>query len=298
MQVPTLNYVKRCAKKNVGARPIVELFPMDTVVSINMKEIDTFDQQGYVIVKNLLSQFDIEKLARIVDRIYAQWLSENRADFIEHRLVNMHTLTDSRYFVGRKAERLLFFQAIASNKLTQLIDNMFGDGIYFHNTQLFFNPFENKKLPYWHRDMQYSPIDDAILKNEQQNMVSLHVRIPLIQEQGIELIPGTHKRWDTELERDVRLELNGRKNSEDLPDSVLIELTPGDALIFSAQMIHRGNYRLNESRKSLDLCIGKYHPLTSVYINKNALPDIAELDKIENNRWFRVACGLMADNKM
>ncbi len=260
-----------------------------------MKEADTFNHQGYVIVKNLFSQFDIEKLARIVDRIYAQWLSENRADFIEHKLVNMHTLTDPRYFVDRKAERLLFFQTIASNRLTQLIDSMFGDGIYFHNTQLFFNPFENKRLPYWHRDMQYSPIDDSILKNEQQIMVSLHVRIPLSNEQGIELIPGTHKRWDTELERDVRLELNARKNSEDLPGSVLIELTPGDVLIFSAQMIHRGNYRLNKSRKSLDLCIGKHHPLTSAYIDKRALPDAAELDKIENNRWYRIAHELAAD---
>ncbi len=271
---------------------------MDSAGSINMKEIDTFDQQGYVIAKNLLGQFDIEKLARIIDRIYAQWLSENHADFIEHKLVNMHTLTDPRYFAGHETERLLFFQTIASNRLTQLIDGMFGDGIYFHNAQLFFNPFENKRQPYWHRDMQYSSIDDCILKNEQQNMVSLHVRIPLIPEQGIELIPGTHKRWDTELERDVRLELNGRKNSEDLPGSVLIELAPGDILIFSAQMIHRGNYRLNESRKSLDLCIGKHHPLTSGYIDKNALPDRTDLDKIENNRWYRIARELTAAGKI
>ena len=254
-----------------------------------MKETETFDDQGYVIVKKIFSQPDIEKLAKIVDRVYDQWLSENRVDFIEHRLVNMHALTSPRYFVDHEAERLLFFQTIASNGLTQLMNSMFGDDIYFHNTQLFFNPFENKRLPYWHRDMQYSLIDDAILKNEQRNMVSLHVRIPLIPEQGVELIPGTHKRWDTELERDVRLELNGHKNSEDLPDSVLTELAPGDVLIFSAQMIHRGNYCLNESRKALDLCIGKQHPLTSTYIDKNILPNVGELDKIENNQWYKIA---------
>ncbi len=210
----------------------------------------------------------------------------------------MNTLSDPHYFVGYKAQRLLFFQTIASHRLTQIIDSMFDDGIYFHNTQLFFNPLENKRLPYWHRDMQYSPIDDSVLKNEQQNMVSLHVRIPLIQEQGIELIPGTHKRWDTELEREVRLELNGHKNSEDLPGSVLIELMPGDVLIFSAQMIHRGNYRLNESRKSLDLCIGKQHPLTSTYIDENALPNVDELDKIVNNRWYKNARAVATNNAM
>ena len=262
-----------------------------------MKETETFDYQGYVIIKNLFSQADIEKLTKIVDRIYEQWLKENCADLIEQKLVNMHSLTSPRYFEGREDERLVFFQTIASNRLTKLLNSMFGDKIYFHNTQLFFNPVEHKRLPYWHRDMQYSPIDDAILKNEQQNMVALHARIPLVQEKGVELIPGTHKRWDTELERNVRLELNGHKNSEDLPGSVLIELTPGDVLIFSAQMIHRGNYRLNKSRKALDLCLGKYHPFTSKYIDDSTLPNIGELDQIVNNQWYKVAREIAVNNK-
>jgi len=254
-----------------------------------MREAKTFDSQGYLIVKNLFSAPEIEKLTTIVDRIVDQWLSENRADVINHQLINMHSLTNPRYFESRETERLLFFQMLAAKQLTKLLDSMFGDGIYFHNTQLFFNPFEHSKRPYWHRDMQYSPIDDAVQKNEQLNMLPLHVRISLIREQGIELIPGTHNRWDTDLERDVRLELNGHKNSEDLPGAVLISLEPGDILIFSAQMIHRGNYHLNTSRKALDLCVGKEHPLTSTYLDANNLPTINELDRIENNQWYKAA---------
>jgi hypothetical protein len=189
----------------------------------------------------------------------------------------------------------LFFQMLASDKLTKRLDGIFGDGLYFHNTQLFFNPLENGKLPYWHRDMQYSPIDDAVLKNEQQRMLPLHVRIPLIREQGIELIPGTHKRWDNEQEKNVRLELNGHKNSEELPDAVLIDLVPGDILIFSAQMLHRGNYHLNTSRKALDLCIGKEHPLTSTYLDASNLPTIGELVQIENNHWYTAAQAIVAN---
>ena len=182
--------------------------------------------------------------------------------------------------------------------MPKLLGSLFGDELYFHNTQLFFNPFENERLPYWHRDMQYSPIDDSILEHEQQNMVSLHVRIPLVHEKGVELIPETHKRWDTEQERNVRLELNGHKNSEDLPGAVLVELAPGDVMIFSAQMIHRGNYSLNESRKALDLCIGKPHPFTSKYINEIVLPSGDELDKIENNQWYKLAKEIAAHHKM
>ena len=263
-----------------------------------MKTTETFDYQGYMVAKNLFSQLDIETLTKIVDRIHDQWLNENRADFIEHKLVNMHSLTNPRYFANHEPERLLFFQTIASNRLVKLLNSMFGDEVYFHNTQLFFNPFENQRLPYWHRDMQYSPIDDSILKDEQQKMVNLHVRIPLIQEKGVELIPVTHKRWDTEIERNVRLEMNGHKNSEDLPGAKLIELKPGDVLIFSAQMIHRGNYHLNQSRKALDLCVGKHHPFTSKYIDECTLPNTDELEQIVNNQWYKMAREIVANNKM
>ena len=66
-----------------------------------MKITETFDYQGYVVAKNLFSQSDIETLTTIVDRIHAQWLNENLADFIEHKLVNMHSLTSPRYFEGQ-----------------------------------------------------------------------------------------------------------------------------------------------------------------------------------------------------
>ncbi|MEN3362906.1 MAG: hypothetical protein V7606_180, partial [Burkholderiales bacterium] len=182
-----------------------------------------------------------------------------------------------------------FFECLAPEKLTEILERMFGSDIYFHNTQLFFNPSDSKKLPYWHRDLQYSPIDDATQAKEQRNMLSLHVRIPLIRETGVELIAGTHRRWDTELETDVRFERNGHRNSEELPGSELIELDPGDVLVFDAQMIHRGSYRLNETRKSLDLCVGKPHPFTSAYLDESVLPDEQEMNRIPNNLWYRRA---------
>jgi hypothetical protein len=250
---------------------------------------DTCDRDGYVVARGLLSSAEIGELAKIVNRVHAQWLAENRPDFEKHGLINMHSLTSPRYFEGRGEERLAFFRALAPGRLTALVDGLFGDGIYFHNTQLFFNPFEGKRLPYWHRDMQYTQIADAVLESEQKNMVSLHVRIPLSAEKGVELIPGSHRRWDTGRERNVRLELDGHRNSEDLPGGVLIDLEPGDVLIFSAQMLHRGNYRMNESRLALDLCVGKAHPLLTDCLDERVLPTPGELERIENGGWYKAA---------
>lgn len=255
----------------------------------NMESAETYRQQGYLVVKALFSPSEVDALSKIVDRIHGQWLKENHSSYIEQRLVNMHSLTHPRYFEQHHAERLRFFQLLSAKQLTTLLADLFGEEIYFHNTQLFFNPHQNSRQPYWHRDMQYSPIDDADLQAEQPNMLALHIRIPLLPETGIELIPGSHHRWDTELERNVRLELNGHTNSESLPNSVRIGLEPRDILIFDAQMLHRGNYQLNPRRKALDLCVGRPHRYTTQYLDTDNLPTSAELDAIENKQWYKLA---------
>ncbi len=251
-----------------------------------------YEAKGFAVVRQWLDRQAIDALAGEAGRIHAQWMTDNRVHYVAERLVNMHSLTAVRYF-SDATQRIRFFELIASERLTALVDGMFGEGIYFHNTQLFFNPHENSRLPYWHRDLQYSPISDDEQAREQRNMLSLHVRIPLLPERGLEIIPGTHRRWDTALEADVRGECNGRLNSEDLPDAELVCVEPGDVVIFDAQMIHRGNYALNPERKALDLCVGRAHPFTLRYLDANVLPSGDELERIRNNAWYRHASQLL-----
>ena len=257
-----------------------------------------FEDKGYVVLNNFFEQDELDKIAPIVDRIYGQWQGKNHHALIEQQLINMHSLTHPDYFQGCRHERLRFFELIAPCKLTDALAHLFNTDIYFHNTQLFFNPHSQDKQPYWHRDLQYSPIDDTIQAAEHSSLLSLHVRIPLVVEKGVELIPDTHRRWDTELERNVRFELNGHRNYEKLPGSVLIELEPGDVLIFSAQMIHRGNYALNPMRKALDLCVGKPNRLVSGFLDEAGLPDDAEINCIENNQWYTLAKTIVADSRV
>lgn len=251
-----------------------------------MNSIEQYEKYGYAVLKGFFDKEEIASIDNHVDRIFQMWFVENEAEIIESKRVNMHSLTHPEYFLEEPELRKEFFQIIASVKLTKVLESMFGEGIYFHNTQLFFNPLNKESQPYWHRDMQYSPIEDSVQCDEQAEMLSLHVRIPLIEEKGIEFVAGTHKRWDTNLEREIRFELNGHKNSEELSNSKLIGLSPGDILIFNAQMIHRGNYELNTNRKAFDLCVGKFHPLASSFLDPKVLPTENELNIIKNNQWY------------
>lgn len=254
-----------------------------------MKPIDQYEKHGYVVFRGFFSDEEISRLDEHVDRIYHSWRLNNEVTIFENKLVNMHSLTSPEYFPEATDRRKEFFELIASPKLTETLEAMFGPDIHFHNTQLFFNPSNDQRLPYWHRDMQYSPLDDSVQCEAQSKMLSLHIRIPLIKETGVEVVAGSHKRWDTEQERKIRFELDGHQNSETLPNSCLISLERGDILIFNAQMIHRGNYKLNPERKGFDLCVGKYHPLASDFLDPRVLPTDAEIDDIANNQWYKLA---------
>ncbi len=254
-----------------------------------MNNRNTYNKSGYVIARQFFTTAEISVLAQSVDRIYQQWLLENEANVVEYDLINMHGLTSRTFFKNNPAERVAFFKAIALPKLQEFIENIFGAGIYFHNSQLFFNPRSDTFLPYWHRDIQYNQFDEATQKKALVKMLSLHVRIPLIEETGLELVPGTHKRWDTDLEYKVRMQYQGHINSEQLPGAELMHLNPGDIIVFSANMLHRGNYALNNTRKALDLCIGKQHDLLAGSPDPGVLPTDQEMQEIGDNSWYKLA---------
>lgn len=255
---------------------------------------DHYDRHGFLVKRQFFSQRDIAGLKQAVNRVHRQWQQANAEDLKKWQLVNMSGLTDPCYF-DTPIQRASFFSALAPTALVDLTTEVFGEGIHFHNSQLFFNPQDRNKPPYWHRDMQYDKTPDAEQAAELKGMLSLHVRIPLLAERGLELIPGTHRRWDTALEHKVRLELDGHRNSEDLPDSILLSLQPGDLVIFHAQMIHRGNYLLNESRLALDLCIGRAHRLTTAHINPQYMPTEGEALLIDDMRWYRRSLRLIEE---
>lgn len=257
-----------------------------------------YHENGFLVLRDFFSTKELLELSDLVDSIYQQWLEVNQESFEKHGLINMHSLTQPHYFTDSTDDRCRLFKAISPTKLVELLDEVFETEIHFHNTQLFFNPHNSRQLPYWHRDLQFSPIPEADQQVAQLDLLTLHVRIPLVKEVGLEVIKGSHRRWDTLLERQVRLELEGHQNIEDLPGGVVLDLDPGDLVVFNAQMIHRGRYSENDTRKALDLCVGSAHPLTNGSLDPNNLPSAEELDSLQTDLWYQRAWSVLGSRPL
>ncbi|MBM9575815.1 phytanoyl-CoA dioxygenase family protein [Leptospira sp. 201903070] len=207
-----------------------------------MSYAEEFAKNGYYLFRNFFSKSELSAVSNIVLDADRRWKVD--LDFSEN--VNSAYLTSKKFSpVFQDRERL--FGLIAKSELVAIAERLANSKVYFLNTQLFFNPKSDSKKPYWHRDVQYLGVEEEKQKEIIQKDLVFHFRIPFQPDPGMDFIPGSHLRWDNELEKNTRLGLSGRKNSDELPGSVRIPHQPGDLLVFSAHLIHRGVYGLNRT---------------------------------------------------
>ncbi|WP_432474468.1 phytanoyl-CoA dioxygenase family protein [Amphritea sp. HPY] len=235
-----------------------------------------FDKDGYFVLKGFFEPAELEGLTSALRDFHDKWKQSN-AEFYASKAVNSAYITGTKHLDETKRQQL--FSIIGSHKIMNVVSALMPEGSAFMNTQLFFNPVNSDQKNYWHRDPQYH-----LSVEEQQAALNgpevLHCRIPLADEPGIELIPGSHKSWDSEEELEVRLEQNGRMNSENLSSGITVPLAAGDLLVFSANMIHRGLY--GKHRFAFDILFCDPDPELTRFVDDDCLPDKGSLAAIEN----------------
>lgn len=235
-----------------------------------------YDEQGYFVIRDYFNESEISSLREVVLKFHTLWKKDNDT-FYQEEAFNSSLITGSQY-LGFD-DRVELFNFISSNKIMRLVESIILNNPAFMNTQLFFNPVNRQQKDFWHRDCQYDH-DVEMQKKVIQETQVLHLRVPLFDELGMELVPGTHNRWDSDEEFNVRQEEKGRVSSENLSTGKKIALAAGDLLLFSADMIHRGLYGLD--RLALDILVFDSTGDFVDYIDEDCLPDNDMLDKIDN----------------
>ena len=239
-----------------------------------------YDDQGYFVIRNYFNASEISSLRKVVLKFHELWKQDN-AKFYREEAFNSSLITGIQYL--EFDDRVRLFNFISSKKIMDVVESVIPANPAFMNTQLFFNPVNPQQKDFWHRDCQYDH-DVAVQKKVIHETQVLHLRVPLFDELGMELVPGTHKRWDSEEEFNVRQEIKGRVSSESLSTGKTIRLAAGDLLVFSADMIHRGLYGLD--RLALDILVFDSAADFVDYVDDDCLPDNAMLEKIDDPRLF------------
>ncbi|MHA7058846.1 phytanoyl-CoA dioxygenase [Aquimarina sp. M1] len=227
-------------------------------------KIGNYIEQGFSHHKNYFKEEELLLIEPILIKFHSSWLSENSEHYLKGAL-NSHSLTSSKRLTNQ--EKRILFDFISSNKIINLIEF---DQPKFLNTQLFFDPNDLSQNNYWHRDIQYTGMNDKEQKEAIKTQNVVHFRIPLKNEPGIELIPETHRKWDSNEEYEVRNSLNNKKPNDSLINGKLITLERTDLLVFSANMIHRGIY--GNDRVSFDIIYCDNDPKILKFRDQNNLP--------------------------
>ncbi|MBW0506858.1 hypothetical protein O181_046573 [Austropuccinia psidii MF-1] len=105
----------------------------------------------------------------------------------------------------------------------------------------------------WHRDSIKSNITEA----EEQELLKAKTKftgvqwnLALYHDQCLFVVPGSHGRMRTSLERKITINSSGQ-NSEIMPNQLCVDLAPGDAVFYDPEILHRGTYNKRLKRRTL-----------------------------------------------
>jgi ectoine hydroxylase-related dioxygenase (phytanoyl-CoA dioxygenase family) len=266
---------------------VVSLEQPGNSINCNRELHNNFIDEGYFVIRDYFNVGEIESLRKVILKFHQLWKEDHLEFYQTQEAFNSSLITGSQYL--GEVDRITLFNFISSKKLMTLVDSIIPNAPAFMNTQLFFNPFDRQQKDFWHRDCQYD-FDIEAQKKIILGTQVLHFRVPLFDELGMELVPGTHKRWDNEEEFNVRQEENGRISSESLSQGKKIKLAAGDLLVFSADMIHRGLYGMD--RLAFDILVFDSAGDYADYVDDDCLPNNSMLGKINDPRLFETTLNL------
>ena len=151
---------------------------------------------------------------------------------------------------------MALLQAVADSAVLNVCRAILAASPMFRCTSLFMNPQIHSQDGNWHRDSQFHHPDE----DEEQAAIaaggelgrSVQLQIALAPSDDVEVVPGSHKRWDTEAEYTIpRGDEQNNSRSNSMPGARRVALEAGDAVAFNPLALHRGRYHADKRRRTL-----------------------------------------------
>lgn len=221
--------------------------------------IETFRRHSFVVIPQFVHQHERVELRQAADTTLA-W-SRSQCSETSHTTPRISLLTQANAFqqgVVALGPILAFASCARVCALLQAVGGsaptntpQLKDAHYYH---------EQTKRDWdgdWHRDSQFTHADPEFERQLVANTCSLHVRVALEDDDRLEVVPGSHARWDSDDE--LRIRRGSNRATNHMPNAVRVTLEAGDACLFHAWSIHRATYRRAPIRRTLDLLFAFTH---------------------------------------
>ena len=230
---------------------------MTTTINVN-RLCRHWRQQGYIIVRRMFSARRSAELACVCDKILKQWRLKNPetghpggSDAIVMRHLIHNDYSDN----GGNSGRLRLLEAVADSRMLKVCRTALDQEPLFRATALFMNPLKGSQAGDWHRDSQIHWPDEEeerrMLATRSCLSATLQVHVALEPSSDVEIVPGSHLRWDNPQEYAIRRANGGKENrSNNMPGAVRLALNIGDVLVFHPCSLHRGRYHINKRRRT------------------------------------------------
>lgn len=216
----------------------------------------SWERDGFVRFPGFLGGDELGSLEAICETVVDRWYARHADAPWLYRTTNMSGLTDPGLFDSER-ELVSLLELIADARILAPLRHCAGVEPLFHNTQFFFEQRHESWDGEWHRDSQFDARSDTDERERMESHTGVHFRIAFARDPWLELVPGSHRRWDSPKEYAIRRsEEPASRASAEMPGRVRVELERGDALLFHAWGIHRGSYRTEPERRTLDLIYG------------------------------------------
>ena len=213
--------------------------------------IKEWNNCGVAIIPRFLQPSEMTELKRICDHVLEQAIAE-APDCANAS--NIAYLTEHKYFHAHETDLLRLLEFVADQRVVSLLTRLSGELPLFHNTQYFYNPAVCSWNGDWHRDTQFLAPEAALERERMKQHTGVHFRVAFLPDSQLEYVPGSERRWDLPAELEIRKGV--QPNFPNMPGRKRLELRAGDACLFHAWGIHRGTYRADITRRTLDIIYG------------------------------------------
>lgn len=257
---------------------------------LNKSQVDLFNKDGFLIVKNFLNAEEVQKLLDIA--LEDAVMSKNSYDLNDKsgkktKLALWFTPGNDVYGLLTRSERIV-------NSVNQLLD---GDApvCHYHSKLMQKEPKVGGAWE-WHQDYGYWYKNQYLFPNQ---MISVMTAITqATKENGcLQVIRGSHKMG--RIEHGFAGEQVGASQLYvDLAlktmELVYVELEPGDTLFFHSNILHRSEANLSDkSRWSL---ISAYNRQSNPAYNENTQSSVIPIEVVSDEAMLNAASEGLKDN--